>query len=142
MGFSDARLSALAGVFLWFLSGSAAAEVVNISNAELAAMSAEEITIIDVRRPDEWKASGTIEGSHPIMFFDANGRYDLNAWLAAVDAVVERDQPIALICARGVRSSSIADLLDAKLGFSQVHNVTDGMVRWVAKKRPTVAWNP
>jgi len=95
-----------------------------------------------VRRPDEWQASGLIEGSHPVMFFDKKGRYDVKTWLAEIDKLVERDEPIALICARGVRSSSIADLLDAKLGFTHVHNVTGGMVDWVKEKRPVVAWSP
>jgi len=129
-------------LFLWQLVGFAWADVVNISNAELAAIPAGDITIIDVRRPDEWQATGLIEGSHPVMFFDANGRYDVAAWLAAVDDIVSRDQPIALICARGVRSSNIANLLDRKLGFTNVTNVTGGMVSWVKKGRPVVSWQP
>jgi len=130
------------GLVLLLLSGLAQAEVKNISNAELAALSKDEVTIIDVRRPDEWQATGLIEGSHPVMFFDANGRYDVKAWLASVDAIVPRDKPIALICARGVRSSNIANLLDKKLGFTDVINVTGGMVKWVKQGRPVVQWQP
>jgi len=127
---------------LCLLSPFVHAEVTNISNAELAAMATEDVTIIDVRRPDEWKHSGIIEGSHPVMFFDRLGRYNIEDWLQQVDAIVARDQPIALICARGVRSSNIARLLDEKLGYSKVFNVTDGMIDWVEGGRPVTAWKP
>ncbi len=118
----------------------AIAEVTNITNAQLAEMSAQNITIIDVRRPDEWRHTGTIEGSHPIMFFDKKGAYDVRAWLDELSKVADKDQPIALICAAGVRSSSIANLLDKRLGFSAVFNVTEGMNQWVEDKRPVVQW--
>lgn len=128
----------IAGVLL--APAAAMAEVTNITNAQLAGMNAENVTIIDVRRPDEWRHTGTIEGSHPIMFFDRNGSYDVRAWLDQLSEVVDKDQPIALICAAGVRSSSIANLLDKRLGFSAVFNVTEGMNQWVAEKRPVVKW--
>ncbi len=129
-------------IILLLVGANARAEVTNITNAELAAMGPDDIVIIDVRRPDEWAKSGTIPGSHPIMFFDRKGQYDVAAWLAKVDALVDRDQPIALICALGVRSSNIAGLLDKRLGFTQVHNVTGGMVPWVEQGRAVEPWQP
>jgi len=132
----------IAAAFLLLVSGLAFADVTNLTNEELASLPGGEVTIIDVRRPDEWKSSGLIEGSHPVMFFDKDGRYDVADWLSRIDAIVDRDQPIALICARGVRSSTIANLLDKKLGFTAVHNVTGGMVDWVKEQRPVVAWVP
>jgi len=128
--------------FSAIFSSGAVAEVTNISNAELAAMEPGEVTIIDLRRPDEWTKSGTIAGSHLVTFFDKKGRYDVEEWLSQVDAVVDRGDPIALICERGVRSSSVADLLDQKLGFSNVINVTEGMTDWVEKGRPVEPWSP
>lgn len=122
------------------LSSGAFAEVTNITNAELVAMEPGAVTIIDLRRPDEWTKSGTIEGSHLVTFFDKKGRYDIQEWLSKVDAIVDRGDPIALICERGVRSSSVADLLDKKLGFGNVINVTDGMTIWVKEGRPVEPW--
>jgi len=128
-------------LFSSFFSSGAYAEVINITNAELAAMEPGEVTIIDLRRPDEWTKSGTIKGSHTITFFDKRGRYDVNKWLEQVDAIVDRGEPIALICERGVRSSSVADLLDKRLGFAKVINVTEGMTDWVKDGRPVEPWS-
>ena len=130
----------LSSVFGALFSTSAYAEITHITNAELAAMEPGSVTILDLRRPDEWTKSGTIEGSHLVTFFDKRGRYNVQEWLAKVDAIVDRDQPIALICERGVRSSSVADLLDKKLGFTQVINVTEGMTDWVKDGRPVEPW--
>ena len=134
-------VSVLVGLLSPFISAVAYAEVTNITNAELAALEPGSVTIIDLRRPDEWTKSGTIEGSHLVTFFDKRGRYDVEKWLSKVDAIVDRGDPIALICERGVRSSSVADLLDKRLGFSQVLNVTEGMTDWVKEGRPVEPWS-
>ena len=100
------------------------------------------MTIIDIRRTDEWLSTGIVEDSHGITFFDAKGRYDVNAWLAELSELVKPGEPFVLICARGVRSSKIAELLDRRLGYSAVHNVTDGIFDWLEKGKPVVSWNP
>ena len=120
----------------------AMADITEVNNSSLEALQAQGITIIDVRRSDEWSSTGIIEGSHGITFFDANGRYDVNAWLTELSELVTPDEPFVLICARGVRSSKIADLLDKRLGYSAVHNVTDGIFDWLEKGKPVVSWNP
>lgn len=118
------------------------ADVTDVDNASLQSLQAEGVVIIDVRRPDEWKNTGIIEGSHGITFFDEKGRYDVNAWLAEISELVSPDEPFVLICARGVRSSKIAGLLDKRLGYSAVHNVTEGILDWIKQGKPVVAWKP
>ena len=108
----------------------ALAEVVEVDEDALAALLARDVPVIDVRREDEWRSRGVIEGSHPLTFFDASGRYDVEAWLEALSRIASPDEPIVLLCAHGVRSARIADLLDARLGFAAVHNVTDGIEGW------------
>lgn len=120
----------------------AMADVTEVDNPSLQSLQAQGMTIIDVRRPDEWSDTGIIEGSHGITFFDAKGRYDVNAWLTQLSELVKPDEPFVLICARGVRSSKIADLLDKRLGYSAVHNVTDGILDWLKQGKPVVSWNP
>lgn len=83
-----------------------------------------------------------VEGSHPLTFFDAKGRYDAKAWLGELDGLVRPDQAVVLICAHGVRSAKIAGLLDKRLGYTQVHNVTKGISAWLSEKRPVVAYKP
>lgn len=124
------------------LPASVVADVVEIGNATLEQLVSENVAIIDVRRVDEWQKTGLIEGSHGITFFDEKGNYDVNSWLDKVADIVQSDQPIVLICAHGVRSSKIAQFLDKRLGFTDVHNVTDGISAWLADKRPVVDWTP
>lgn len=118
------------------------ADVTEIDNDKLEQLRANGVAIVDVRRQDEWEHTGVIAGSHRFTFFDEKGRYDAKAWLEKLDAVVEPDQPVVLICARGVRSAKIADLLDKRLGYTHVHNVTKGIVAWLGEKRPVEKIEP
>lgn len=94
------------------------------------------LILIDIRRPDEWARTGIGEGAHPI---DMRRR----DFLTALQAVAGSDpaRPIALICARGVRSARLARALrDA--GLDQVIDVPEGMEGsaagpgWVASGLP------
>jgi rhodanese-related sulfurtransferase len=95
-----------------------------------------QIVLIDIRRPDEWLVTGTAEGAH---------RLDLRRpdFIAALSDLVggDRDRPVALICARGVRSARMANLL-AQNGFSSVINIPEGMLGaadgpgWIARGLP------
>ena len=127
-----------AGLLLF--SCASIADVTEINNESLAKLQADGAIIIDVRRAEEWEATGMVEGSHPLTFFDANGKYDALAWVTALNEIAEKDQPIVLICATGVRSSKIAGLLDKRLGFSAVHNVTDGIMSWISDNNPVVSY--
>jgi rhodanese-related sulfurtransferase len=100
---------------------------------------AGEIVLIDIRRPDEWQATGTGKGAHPI---------DLRRpdFVEALSTLVEgdRSRPIALICARGVRSARLANQLTEN-GFSNVINIPEGMLGssdgpgWIGRGLPVVA---
>ena len=83
---------------------------------------AGEILLIDIRRPDEWQANGSGKGAHRLDL----QRPDFVEALSAL-AAGDRNHPIALICAKGVRSARLADLL-SEIGFSNVSNVTEGML--------------
>lgn len=136
------RLRQLISVLTVCLPLAGFADVGELDNAALERMQADGVAIIDVRRVDEWKAKGMVEGSHGITFFDAKGNYDVTAWLDKVGAVVQPDQPVVLICDQGVRSSKIAEFLDKRLGYADVHNVTGGISAWIGEDRPVVDWQP
>jgi rhodanese-related sulfurtransferase len=100
---------------------------------------AGELLLVDVRRPDEWQATGTGQGAHLIDL----RRPDFIKRLS--DLVKDdRDRPIALICARGVRSARMANLLTEN-GFTQIIDVPEGMLGssdgpgWIARGLPLVA---
>jgi len=79
-----------------------------------------EIFLIDIRRPDEWAATGSGEGAVRIDLRDDDFQDQLLAVSGSFDA------PIALICAAGVRSARLGNQL-AGAGFTQIIDVPEGM---------------
>jgi rhodanese-related sulfurtransferase len=116
----------------------AQAEVKNIDNEALKALMAQGVPIIDIRRPDEWKQTGVVKGSHLNTFFDRNGRYDVRAWLAKLAPIAGKDDPFILICRTGNRTGTVSRFLDQKLGYKKVYNVQRGITDWIRKGNPVV----
>ena len=102
---------------------------------------AQAITLIDVRSPTEWRQTGVPAGALTVTIHDPRGEDGfVEAILASVDG--ERDRPIAVICASGVRSHRAQQWL-AKAGFSNVSDVSEGMLGrgsdpgWIERALPT-----
>ncbi len=95
-----------------------------------------EILLVDIRRPDEWAATGIAEGAVPL---DMRRGDFLTAVADAADG-----RPIALICARGVRSRRLTARMVAA-GLSDVIDVPEGMLGspagpgWIARDLPILA---
>lgn len=92
------------------------------AEAAHSAAASGEVTLVDVRRPEEWAKTGVPEGAHAIDM-----RRD--DFLEAIEEAVggDRSAPVALICAGGVRSGRVASRLEAA-GFTRVANVEEGMM--------------
>lgn len=114
------------------------ADVTHIDNVTLEQLLQSGVPVVDIRTPEEWSKTGVIEDAHLLTFFDSEGRYDVRAWLAQLATVVGPDEPVALICHSGGRSSAVSRLLDAEFGYRQVYNVRDGMAQWIAEHRTNV----
>lgn len=103
--------------------------------AQRAAL-AEEIILVDVRRPDEWARTGVGQGAVPI---DMRSDAFIETLLQRTGGV--RDVPVALICARGVRSARMSSRLQ-RAGFTQIIDVPEGMLGsgagpgWLARGLP------
>lgn len=83
------------------------------------------VTLIDVRRPEEWRSTGTPEGAARIDMLHPGGAEGfLNAVLTKVKG--NRNAPIALICRTGNRSAQVQRFLQEQ-GFTRVFNVREGM---------------
>lgn len=87
----------------------------------------KDIPIIDIRTPDEWRQTGIVKGAYTIMFFDERGGYNVDDFLRKLNKVVKKDQPFALICRTGSRTSMVSEFLDKELGY-KVINLKGGMV--------------
>ena len=114
------------------------AEVFKVDVARLEQLREKGVPVIDIRTPEEWNHTGVIEGSHLLTFAEARGRYDLDAWAALLAAVASPEEPVALICGSGRRSSIASRILDGEFGYEQVFNVSGGMEQWIAEDRATV----
>ena len=114
------------------------AEVIKIDVAGLEQLRQKGVPVIDLRTPGEWSHTGVIEGSHLLTFADAGGRYDVNGWAARLAAIAAPEEPVALICGIGRRSSIASRILDQEHGYEQVFDVVGGMKQWIAEGRVTV----
>jgi rhodanese-related sulfurtransferase len=96
----------------------------------------EQVKIIDVRTPEEYLFVG-----HPPMAWKIpvaaqsyiwnaeKGQFPLQPlfdFAARVQSVAKLDDTIMVMCRSGGRSAIAANML-AKAGFTQVHNIIDGM---------------
>lgn len=134
------RSVAAAMLLVWGLGGAARAEVIEADSADLQKLIADGVTVVDIRTRDEWRETGVIEGSHLLTFFDEQGRYDVPGWLAELDKIARPNERIAVICAVGTRSMMLTHFLDTKAGYSNVINVTRGIVTWIQEGHPTVPY--
>jgi len=95
----------------------------------------QDIAIYDVRRPEEWRQTGVIDGSELLTFVDANGRLKPD-FLDRFTAATGKHDPVILICRTGSRTSTLARYLVEELGYTQVFNVRDGITRWISDDNP------
>ena len=111
----------------------------NIDNNQLAQMIKDGVTLVDIRRKDEWQQTGIIKGAKTITFFDKYGRINPN-FVPEFRALVKTDQPVALICRTGNRTRAASQAITQQLGYKKVYNVSHGMMSWLAEKRPVIAY--
>jgi len=100
-----------------------------------------KIKIIDIRTPSEWKMTGLVKGSTPIMFFDEQGNYDMNAFLDELNKKVKKEERFALICNSGNRSKTLGTYLGQKMGYSVI-DLSGGIQYAIAKKIPLEPYKP
>ena len=127
------------GLFLILITISACAEPPynNLDNKQLKTMLEKNVRIFDVRRPDEWRQTGVVEGSQLLTFVDGSGKVKAD-FLARFTATVGKDDPVILICRTGNRTSKLTRHLVENMGFTQVYNVRNGITQWISDGQPTV----
>ncbi|MEA3372836.1 MAG: rhodanese-like domain-containing protein [Campylobacterota bacterium] len=78
------------------------------------------IQIVDIRTPGEWKDTGLVQGSIPIMFFNERGGYNVEQFLNELNQKIDTKKEFALICNSGSRTRILADFLSKKLGYNVI----------------------
>lgn len=97
------------------------------------------IPIVDIRTPGEWKETGLLKGSIPIMLFDEKGNYDLKDFLEKLNGAVDTKKPFAIICRTGSRTSVLAPFLSQKLNYDVI-NIKSGIVYAKQLKLPILPY--
>ena len=109
--------------------------------AALEAVESGDLLLIDVRSPQEWRMTGLPSGGQAATIHNPAG---LGGFLDEVLALAggDKDRPIAVICAGGVRSARAQRFLESE-GFTQVLDVDEGMMGrpdaagWINRGLPT-----
>ena len=128
-------LGALLGALA--LGGCAEPPYTNVDNVELKTLIAQGVPVYDVRRPEEWRSTGVVEGSRKLTYVDKSGRPNPE-FLPRFGAEVDKSAPVILICRTGNRTDKLARELMEKHGYTRVYNVRDGIVGWVGEKNPVI----
>src|SRR5215472_2766340 len=117
------------GIRAWDEAKRPLARTEQIPVDELKARIAEgaDVTVLDVRRPTEFQG-GHVPGAVHLPLHELEKRA----------ASLDRNKPVAIICASGYRSSIATSVLE-RLGFRQFSNVVGGMNAWHAAKYDTAA---
>lgn len=130
------RALVMAAVICLTAIGAARADALsNADAAQVRALVADGVKVVDIRRPDEWRESGVIEGSVLLTAIDAEGRLVAD-FPAALAGVVDPDEPVVVICRSGNRSAVISRLLSESAGYTHVVNADGGMQAWLGAGNP------
>jgi rhodanese-related sulfurtransferase len=103
----------------------------NLDNGHLKTLLDQGVPIYDIRRPEEWRQTGVIEGSRLLTFVDAGGRV-LPDFLTRFADTVEKNDPVILICRTGNRTRTLARHLVEQMGYTKVYNVRNGITKWIS----------
>lgn len=101
-----ARKILLLALLSLLLSACAEPPYTNIGNQDIKAMQAEGVVLYDIRRPEEWRQTGVVEGSRLLTFVDGGGRVS-PTFFDTLTREVAKDQPVMLICRTGNRTDAL-----------------------------------
>ncbi len=111
-------------------------KVIHIPSQDVPQLLQQGVTLVDVRRPEEWQLTGVIEGSILLTFFDSAGRSQPEEWLRQIDARVSVIEPLILLCRTGHRTGLISDFLVQTTQRKIIYNVSDGILGWLETGLP------
>lgn len=109
----------------------------SVKNTALKALLKRGVPIVDLRRAEEWKQTGVIEGSHMITAINGNGQF-LRSFVDDLKNVAGPNDEVILICRTGNRTGAVSNFLASRMGYKKIYNVQNGIVKWIADENPVV----
>jgi hydroxyacylglutathione hydrolase len=117
------------GMTAWFREGLPVDQVPQLTVQDLH-REIDHLQVVDVRQPGEWEQGHIAQATlHPLAKIPANFKG------------LDREQPIAVHCKSGYRSSIASSFLKRE-GFKNVMNVIGGYDAWVACGLPVTQPTP
>ncbi|MBW8366943.1 MAG: sulfurtransferase [Arenimonas sp.] len=117
------------------LVSEAKSRVREIDAAQLLALQASGVPVIDVREPGEF-ADGHVPGAanipRGVLEFEVDGHPAVNG--VRDPALAHRDRPVVLYCRSGGRSALAAEAL-LRLGFAEPLSLAGGFLAWSEQAR-------
>lgn len=115
------------------------AEFIDVDAEELVKLQAQNVPVIDIRTPGEWKETGVIPGAYKITFFDDRGNYNIQDFLAKLSKVVkDKNQPFILVCRTAHRTKTVGNFLSKQAGYKHVKELKGGMMYgWLKEGKKT-----
>ena len=107
------------------------AEVIDIDNSELKNLIEKDINIIDVRTQNEWESTGIIEGSILISLLDKKNKFIFENWYEDFKKKISKNESVIFVCALGVRSKYISNLINKKKPDLKIYNLKKGINDWI-----------
>jgi len=112
----------------------------NLNSAEVKQKISTGALVIDIRTEKEWQKTGLIPGSHPLSFFDANGKSNPEKWVNDLNALKSSaNQEVILVCHSGNRSGRVGTYLSQQLKMSHISHLSSGISSWLREKNSTIA---
>ncbi len=109
---------------------------------DLITAQSEGVTVIDIRRENEWAETGIITGAHTITAFKKDGSIHPDFRRNFMSLVSSKQTPVLIYCRTGNRTTSLGNAIIAHLGFTNVSHLAGGIAGWKQSGHETVAYTP
>ena len=125
-------------IFLMISSMSLFAEIVEVNNDKIDKLIKVGVPLVDIRTESEWYETGVIDQSNLLTFFDKYGNSKVEEWIAKLEEIAGRKDPVIIICRSGRRSRVVANYLVQKENYLTVYHATNGIKSWIESNNKIV----
>ena len=91
----------------------------DLSPTELITYQSNGVVIVDIRRNEEWKETGIINGAKTITAFTKAGSLHPDVQADFTKLVSDPDTPFVLYCRSGRRTGILRSGLETSMGFNK-----------------------
>jgi len=112
-----------------------------MNSDELLEAQAQGAVIVDIRREDEWRKTGIIEGAKTVTAFTKAGRLDQDFERNFSSLAPSLKTPIVLYCRTGNRTSKLGNALVSQLGYSNLSHLRNGITGWIKNGLKSVPYS-